>query len=472
MECSGWSDRFRVHCDGRGVVGHAGLMLPRLLADRVGLTAGLSAAMAGTRVLPLHDRGRVLVDMACAVAGGASAIKDLAVLRDQPELFGLVASAPTAWRVLEEADAGRIGEITSARASVRGWVWDQIVARHGRIPVSKTCYGDLGSTVRVVFDASIVIDHSDNKELAGPTHKRTFGHFPLLAWIDNTGEMVAGLFRAGNTGANTVTDNVGIVDAALAQIPAPWRNDVLLSTDGAGATHGLVDHVTALNAAVGDTGRVEYSFGWDLGERERVAIESLPETAWARALDTAGRHRPVTETGITELTDILRSRGELSRWPADMRVIARREAPHPGAALSLFEQANGWRIELLVTNTSGDDPVHLEARHRVHARVENRIRDAKATGMRRFPSVYAAHNTVWLMIVAIAADLIAWLKLLALHTDQATAAPKTLRYRILHVPARLTHGQRLRHIRLPENWPWTKHIQKAFARITAIPPLA
>jgi hypothetical protein len=457
----------RVHGDGRGVIGHAGLVLPRLLADRVDLTRWLSVAMAGTRFAPLHDRGRVIVDLACAVVAGATAIKDLAVLRDQPELFGSVASAPTVWRVLEEMDHVRLRLIQQARARVREKVWEQAEARLGGIPASKTCYGDLGQTVRVVLDAAIVVDHSDNKEWAAPTHKKTFGHFPLIAWIDNTSEMVAGMFRAGNAGANTAVDNIAVLDEALAQIPAKSRRDVLVSTDGAGATHALIDHVTALNNAAGV--RVEYSFGWNLGDRERTALEAAAEADWLSALDIHGKPRPAEKAGVLELTTALRMAGELENWPVDMRVIARREKPHPGAALSLFEQANGWRIQLMVTNTPHTAPTLLEARHRVHARVEDRVKDAKNTGMRRFPSEYAAHNTAWLMTVAIATDLIAWLKLLALDRELALLAPKTLRYRILNVPARITLGQRLRHLRFPDSWPWKTQIQAAFARIIALP---
>lgn len=190
-------------------------------------------------------------------------------------------------------------------------------------------------------------------------------------------------------------------------------------------------------------------------------MEAVAERDWLPALDIHGKPRPADKAGVIELTAALRAAGELENWPADLRVIARREKPHPGVTLWLFEQANGWRIQLLVTNTANTAPTLLEARHRVHARVEDRVKDAKNTGMRRFPSEYAAHNTAWLMIVTIATDLTAWLKLLALDLELSLLAPKALRYRVLNVPARITHGQRLRHLRFPECWPWIKHIQAA-----------
>lgn len=245
-----------------------------------------------------------------------------------------------------------------------------------------------------------------------------------------------------------------------------------MSTDGAGATHALIDHVTVLNRQPGvrQPGmRMEYSFGWSLGDRERTALEALTETDWLPALDVHGKIRPAEQAGVVEITQVMRGAGELENWPADMRVIARREKPHPGAALSLFEQANGWRIQLMVTNTADLAVTLAEARHRVHARVEDRVKDAKNTGLRRFPSEYAAHNTAWLMVVAIATDLTAWLKLLALDLELALLAPKALRYRILNVPARITHGRRQRHLRFPQRWPWITQILAAFNRITALP---
>jgi hypothetical protein len=156
---------------------------------------------------------------------------------------------------------------------------------------------------------------------------------------------------------------------------------------------------------------------------------------------------------VAELTGLL----DLTRWPAGMRVIVRRERPHPGAQLSLFEERDGWRYQAFATNTERGQLGFLEARHRAHARVEDRIRHAKDTGLRRFPSREFKINEVWMSLVQIAADLTAWTRLLALTGDAKTLAgcePKALRYRFLHVPARLTHSARQRRLRIPESWPW------------------
>ena len=159
---------------------------------------------------------------------------------------------------------------------------------------------------------------------------------------------------------------------------------------------------------------------------------------------------------------------DLRRWPAGMRVILRRERPHPGAQLSLLEEADGWRYQAFATNTRVGQLAFLEARHRAHARVEDRIKAAKDTGLGRFPSRQYAINQAWLQILAVAADLTAWLRLLALDGDLAAAEPKTLRFRMLHVPARLTRSGRRRHLRLPRHWRWADQIVEAFRRIMII----
>jgi hypothetical protein len=441
----------------------------RLLADRVGLTGGLSKAMAGTRQFPLHDRGRVFTDIAVGIADGSTRIKDIATLADQGELFGAVASVPTAWRVLTEATAGRLEGITAARVEVRVGVWERIVARHGRIPPCKVAGADLGDMVVIRLDSSLVIAHSD-KEKASRTFKKTFGHHPLTAWCDNTGELLAIKLRPGNAGANTAADNIEVLDAAIAQIPAPYRRKLLVTVDGAGSTHGLVEHIAKLNA---DPAReVYYAVGFDLDERGRQAIGKVPAQVWCPALDADGEPRDNGE--IAELTGLYRTGragDQLAGWPDDMRILGRRERPHPGAQLSLFEQHEGFRFQLTATSLPGRQLQVLEACHRLQARVEARIRCGKDTGLRRMPSKSFAVNSAWCAALALACDLLAWLALLALDGDLAKAEPKTLRYRLLHTAGRIIHGQRKRRLRLPENWPWARALHTAFTRILALPAL-
>lgn len=209
--------------------------------------------------------------------------------------------------------------------------------------------------------------------------------------------------------------------------------------------------------------------GFAITESLREAIDLVPKKIWTPALDADGE---VREGGdVAELTGLI-EKSVLAKWPDGMRIIVRRERPHPGAQLSLFEERDGWRYQAFVTNTKVGQLAFLQARHRAHARVEDRIRHAKDSGLGRFPSREFDINEVWLMLTQIAADLTAWTRLLALTGDAkilARCEPKALRYRFLHVPARLTHDARRRRLRIPETWPWATAIVAAFANIAAIP---
>lgn len=469
---TGWARDLRVRVAGRGVVSHVGSALLRLLGDRVGLTDRLSTAVTVRGFHPDIDRGRLLADLAVAVADGATAIDDLKALRHQGDLFGCVASTPTAWRGLGEIGDLQRARIERARAKTRAFVWGRIAARHGQIPAARTCYGDLGRTVVIRLDASIVIAHSDKTGAKG-TWKGTYGFHPLLAVCDNTGELLVALLREGNAGSNTGADHVKVLDAAIAQIPAAFRRDLLVTIDGAGAGHEIVDHITALNAR--HARKVHYSIGFDLDERARTAIGRLPTEVWEPALDPHGR--PRDDAAVAELTGLLResvgpdgrTTDQLHTWPDDLRVIVRREPIPVGMQVSLLEQHDGYRYQLLATNTGGGQLQRLEARHRVHARVEDGVRTAKATGLRRMPSKLWNVNQAWCQVVTLAVDLLAWLRHLTLDGDLARAEPKTLRYKLLHTAARITHGQRLRWLNIPPSWPWANQLATAFTRVMALP---
>ncbi len=249
------------------------------------------------------------------------------------------------------------------------------------------------------------------------------------------------------------------------RIPPAHRRRLLVRADSAGATHQLLDWLGAQGQIRGRS--VEYSIGFPVHKGVAVhdAIHIVPESAWQAALDAGGE--PRDQASVVELTGLV----DLTRWPVGMRLIVRRETPHPGAGLTLFEQADGWRYQAFVTNTRTGQLGFLEARHRAHARVEDRIRIAKDAGLGRLPSREFSINQVWVQVAAIAADLTCWLQLLALHDapDLARAEPKTLRFRMLHVPAQLSRGARRRRLRLPAGWPWAAQIADAFTRIAAIP---
>ncbi len=464
MKRTSWSAGLSVSADGVGVVAHAGSVATRLLADRIGLTGELSKAMVRRNFNPGHDRGRVLTDVAVMLADGGEAIADIDVLRHQAGVLGPLASPPTVWRTLDEVTPGRLKKIATARARVRRHVWAQLP---DGVPASKAAGTDLDDDLIVLdVDATIVVTHSE-KENAAPTFKRTFGFHPLGVWCDNTTEFLAAKLRAGNAGSNTAADHIEVLTDAIAQIPGTHRRKLLIRSDGAGASHQLLDWLTEQGKARGRS--VEYSVGFPITEALRDAIDLVPKKVWTPAIDADGE---VREGGdVAELTGLI-AKDVLAKWPSGMRVIVRRERPHPGAQLSLFEERDGWRYQAFVTNTMVGQLAFLEARHRAHARVEDRIRHAKDSGLGRFPSRQFDINEVWLMLVQIAADLTAWTRLLALTGDAknlATCEPKALRYRFLHVPARLTHSARRRRLRIPQTWPWAAAVVAVFANIAAIP---
>ncbi len=449
--------------DGVGVVAHAGSVATRLLVDRTGLTGELSTAMSRRNFVPGHDRGRVLADVAVMLADGGEAIADIDVLRHQAGVLGPVASPPTVWRTLKAVTPGRLKKMATARARVRRHVWAQLP---DGVPASTVAGTGLDDVIVLDIDATIVVAHSE-KENAAATFKRTFGYHPIGVWCDNTQEFLAGKLRSGNAGSNTASDHIEVLTDAIAQVPGTHRRKLLVRSDGAGASHGLLDWLTREGNIRGRS--VEYSVGFAITEKLRDAIDLVPNKVWTPAINAVGGIREGSD--VAELTGLI-DPAMMKKWPTGMRVIVRRERPHPGAQLSLFEERDGWRYQAFVTNTTRGQLAFLEARHRAHARVEDRIRHAKDTGLGRFPSREFTINQTWLTLVQIAADLTAWTRLLGCVGDAAVLAPcepKALRYRFLHVPARLTHGQRRRRLKIPESWPWAAAVVAVFANIGAIP---
>jgi hypothetical protein len=146
----------------------------------------------------------------------------------------------------------------------------------------------------------------------------------------------------------------------------------------------------------------------------------------------------------------------------------RRERPHPGAQLS-FTDHDGYRFQAILTDQPEPDIAALERRHRQRARVEDRVRDDKDTGLAKLPFKEFALNEVWLEIVLLAHDLIVWTQALLLDGELAKAEPKRLRYRLLHVAGRLAFHGRRGKLHLQRTWPWAEHLLAAFARLRALP---
>ncbi len=447
--------------DGRGVVGHAGARLLADLADTTGLTSAFRQALDGLRQRRGgHDPGRIAVDLAVTLADGGEAIADLAVLRNQPALFGPVASDPTAWRLLSQLDATILAELRAARARAREIVWAQHADTRGDFPQATAAGRQIDGLV-LDIDATIVICHSE-KESATRTWKKTFGYHPLLCFLDNTGEALAGLLREGRAGSNTTADHITVLDQALAQIPDAHRHGtpILLRSDSAGSSHGFLAHIRTLREQHLD---IRFSVGAAITEPVRAAIRAA--SGWVPAVDTGGDLREHAE--VCEITGLFEATG----WPDGTRFVVRRERPHPGAQLSLFDTVEGWRHQVVATDTPpGDGNIQfMEARHRAHARVEDRIRTGKNTGFGRFPSRVFAINQAWLQLALTGIDLLAWTQTLLLDGDLAVAEPKKLRYRLLHVAARITRTARRTRLAIAANWPWTDALTSAFTRLSALP---
>jgi Transposase DDE domain group 1 len=455
-----------VSADGRGVVGHAGTRLLTDVAAVTGLAGGCVEALAPLRRRQAgHEPGRVVTDVAVMLADGGEAIADLAVLRGVPELFGPVASAATAWRVLDGIDVDGLARLRQARAVAREVAWAQAAETRAGIPAAMAGGREIPGLV-LDIDASIVVCHSE-KEQATPTWKHTFGYYPMFCFLDNTREALAGLLRPGRAGSNTAADHIAVLDAALAQIPDAHRygTPILVRTDSAGATHGFLAHIRGLRQRGMATC---FSVGVPVTEPIRHAITAIPPSGWIPAVDADGDLRDGAQ--VCEITGLVPP-AVLTAFPAGSRLIVRRERPHPGAQLDLFDTIAGFRHQVFATDTPpGAGPLQfLEARHRAHARVEDRIRCGKDTGFGRFPSRQFNINTVWLELALTGQDLLAWTQLLLLDGELAAAEPKRLRYRLLHVPARITRSARRTRLRIAQSWPWADQLAAAFARLHALP---
>ena len=457
------ASRVKVSADGHGVVSHAGMGMLRELADRTGLSAQVTAALADTYRGPwVYAPGDVFADLAAAVADGADCIDGVGQLcGDREHVLGAKASTTTMWRLVDERiDAAHLPGVRAARAAARAAAWEA-----GAAP-ARTGW------LHIDIDATLVLDHSDNKELATPTWKKSFGHHPLLAFLDRpeiaAGEALAGLLRAGRAGSNTAADHITVLAQALAALPAAWRPDpshgdhsdrpkVLMRCDTAGATH---DFATACRTA-----GVGFSFGYPVDGRVQDAVDTLNiGQCWYPAIDTDGGIRD--GAWVAEATDLV----NLSSWPPGTRLILRKERPHPGAQLR-FTDADGMRVTAFITDTPpgvvAGQVAGLELRHRQHARVEDRIRDLKATGLGNLPCHAFHANAAWLEIILAATDLVTWCRLIGFrtHLGLARAEIATFRYRVLHVAARITRSARRTRLRIDATWRWAAQIATAWQAI-------
>jgi hypothetical protein len=402
----------------------------------------------------LHARGKVLVQAMLMLAGGGEACADIERLRSQPALFGSVASDSTLYRSLRAINPVTLEGLWEAMAGVRAQVWRRSSATTGT------------ATVVVDIDSSLHQIHSENKQQAAPNYKGGYGFHPIYCFADATGEALAVRLRAGNAGANTITDHVAVLDAAIRQLPEEVavghrdgddpglvRRPVQVRCDSAGCTD-FVWHCRSRNVGFAVVARSNTSIHTAIS---RIAVD---DTAWQPALRQNGEDR--RGAAVAELTELV----DLSEWPQGTRLIVRREPLHPGAQQTLFPSLL-YRYWGHYTDAAGD-PVALDVHIRAHAHVEDHIRRLKDSGAQRFPFVDFAANQAWLAVVCFADALVRWFQLLCITGPLAVAAPKTLRWTLWHTPARLVRHARRHVVRILNGWPTANVLLDAYRHIALI----
>jgi hypothetical protein len=428
--------------DGDGLVSHSGSAMLVGVAEKTGLTTALSRELGGLKARRSgHDLGRVVRDLAVMLADGGDCLSDLGALGDQAALFGPVCSDATAFRVIDRiaSDPDGLERLRAAHARARARVWELTGAPE---------------LLDIDLDATLVGSHSEKEGAAG-NFKGGYGFHPMLAYADQTGEALAGELRPGNAGANTAADQITVAEHAIDQVPEEHIEgiEILLRADRAGASHDLLDWCREA--------RIRFSVGYELNDTVRTQILEISEQDWVSAVEQDAT--PRTNGQVAEITAAL----DLTGWPEGSRVIVRRERAHPGAQLT-FSDHDGHRFQAILTDQPGEI-VEIERRHRARAHVEDHIRNDKDTGMRNLPFKEFEHNRIWLAIVQIAHDLIAWMKQLLLTGQLARCEPKRLRYRILHVAGRLAFHARSATLRLQASWPWATELTSAFERLAGLP---
>ncbi len=419
---------------GVGLTSRAGLWWLAELADQLGLTAGLRHAMR--RFLWRdHHPGTTMAMMILALADGATAMSDMAMLRGLRSLFGEVASTTTLWRTINRVGPAELRDLIGTDADARAAA-DALESVRERIVID--------------IDATIVCCRSDKQDAAG-TFKRSYGFHPLLAVDVERREVLAQLVRAGNAGSNTAVDHVEVLGAAIDALPQRdaaghyWHSDradvvteIVIRTDAGGQTHWLAEECVERNC--------RFSLGYGIDDRVRTGVMMTTDADWSPAIEADGTERD--EAQVIDLTEWV----NLDNWPDQTRLIVRRERPHPGAQLSLFDDIEGMRHTAHITNQTGDATI-LELAHRQRGAAEDVIRDLKACGYDSWPSDCIVNNQTWALLAAMAFNLMSRAQRLTLTRAYQRATPKTIRQRLLHIAGRITPNGRRLH--LDCDWPWT-----------------
>ena len=391
-----------------------------------------------------HDPGRVVRDLAVMLADGGDCLSDLRAVRDQEPLFGPVASDSTAFRLIDriaDEPLGLLDALRGARAAARERAW-KLGVRPERIVID--------------IDATLVNAHTE-KEGAAVNYRSGFGFHPMLAYLDETHEALAGVLRGGGAPAHSAEAQIDVLDLALAQLPidvvADLDTEIVMRIDSAGAAGALCARPL----------RTRTSRSWSGSICSPACANrssNCPRRPGVPRLRQDGQERNGAQ--IAEITHIQAARS----LPVAGRVAGDHppRAPAPWRAGSKFTDHEGHRFQATLTDLTGD-MVEIERLHRGRGDAENLIRSAKQTGLENLPFREFALNAVWLEFSLIAQDLIAWTQRLCLTGELSICEPKALRYRLLHTAGRLLSMPRRAVLRLPANWPWAGELAAAFARL-------
>lgn len=456
---------------------HAGAALVTETMDLVGLSDGLQPLNRHTPDTATHTGAKILTDMATMIAIGGDCPQDIDLLRTTAgthPVFGQVTSAPTEARFIEAltstSPVGAINDFNRALKAARTTAWALAGQRSPMHGVNER------NPLTIDLDATIITSHSEDKDGAKGTWKGSFGHHPLFAFLDHargaTGEPLAFLLRPGNAGSNTIDDHIELTRLAISQLPSnhPRGKKILIRVDTAGCTYGYLHWLSAPGRGY------QFSVSFAEDANTKTAVEQLPKAAWNVARDEHGRkqkHRHVAQ--ITALMG-----DALVKYPKGSRLFVRREPLHPGSRQArkqlrnqdtLFtpELPGNFRYSFFLTNQKHPDIALLDERHRRRARCEDRIRNAKDTGLRNLPYTQWEKNEWWTRIAFLAGQVTAWMQLLSLHGHQAGRwEPKKLRARLFAIAAKAVKHARAARLSFDATAHETNLLGRALARLRSL----
>jgi Transposase DDE domain group 1 len=427
---NGLPDSTRVVFDDQRVVVNAGVLLPAILADRLGIEALIDATVdLGDRAGAAHP-GRKVMTLVSAMALGADCIDDCGVLRagQTRAVLGHGVSAPsTLGTFLRAFTFGHVRQLDRVLAVSLARAWAA-----GAGPGDDRLVVDVDSFVGEVY--------GDQKQGAGYGYTHKLGYHPILATRAGTGEVLH--IRARKGSANTSRGALRFVEELIPRVARAGATGArLLRADSGFWNVKIMSRLQAAGWA--------YSIGVRQQTPVKTAIAAIPEADWQALPD-------YPETGEAQIAETMLGA---------RRLIVRRTRL-VGAQAELWPD---WRHFALLTNRV--DALELvEAEHRQHAVVELAIRDLKDQALAHFPSGQFLANAAWTVIAALAHNLLRWTTLIGLPETVIPTA-RTLRRRMLTVPGRLVRTARTVTLRMPVRWPWHTQFLAALARLRAIPAL-